>query len=121
MKFTKEHEWVEAQGNMAKVGITDFAQKKLGDIVFVELPEVGATFGKGDVIGTVESVKTVSDVYSPVAGEVTAVNTALEDNPASVNSDAYGSWIAEIKMDGGELPDELMSKDEYDKFCKEEH
>lgn len=121
MKFTKEHEWAEAQGALAKIGITDFAQKSLGDIVFVELPEVGATFSKGDVIGTVESVKTVSDVYSPVSGEVTAVNSALEDDPAAVNTDAYGSWIAEIKMDGDALPDDLMDEAEYEKFCKEEH
>jgi glycine cleavage system H protein len=121
MKFTKEHEWVTAEGGTAKTGITDFAQKSLGDIVFVELPEVGAHFDKGDVIGTVESVKTVSDVYSPVSGEVTAVNTALEDDPAAVNNDAYGSWIAEIKLDDAELPEGLMDEAEYADFCKEEH
>lgn len=121
MKFTKEHEWVSADGTTAKIGITDFAQKSLGDIVFVELPEVGAAFEIGDILGTVESVKTVSDVYSPITGEVTAVNSALEDNPGSINSGAYESWIVEIKMADDELPEGLMDEAEYEAYCKEEH
>jgi len=96
-KYTKDHEWIKVEGDTGKVGITDFAQKQLGDIVFVELPEVGRALKLGESFGTVESVKAVSELYSPVAGIVTAVNGALKDKPEAVNADPHGSWMIEIR------------------------
>ena len=103
--YTEEHEWIRVDGDQATVGITDFAQGQLGDIVFVELPEEGATLEAGDSFGTVESVKAVSDLYSPVGGEVVEVNEALNDNPEKINEDPYGDgWICLIEpTDGAEL------------------
>lgn len=118
--YTKEHEWVKFEGKKAYIGITDYAQSSLGDIVFVELPEIGAELKAGDVIGTVESVKTVSDVYSPVTGKVMDTNGALEDDPSMVNSDAEKSWIAVLETDGC-AAEGLMNVADYKKFCEEEH
>lgn len=121
--FTNEHEWVRIDGTKAFVGITDYAQSALGDIVFVELPKMGAELKKGGLIGTIESVKTVSDVFSPVTGKVVEINSALEDAPESVNSDPYGSYIAAIEIEdaaGSAIADGLMDKTAYDKFCGEE-
>ncbi|OFW79673.1 MAG: glycine cleavage system protein H [Alicyclobacillus sp. RIFOXYA1_FULL_53_8] len=99
LKFSKEHEWIRVEGNQAFVGITDFAQAELGDIVFVELPAVGATISENDVFGTVESVKTVSDLFAPVSGKVLQVNATLTDSPESVNSSPYGDgWMIVIEM-----------------------
>jgi len=118
LKYTKEHEWVRIENGVATFGITDHAQEALGDIVFVELPETGAAVEAGGAFVVVESVKAVSDAYAPVAGEVVAVNEALEDEPEKINTDPYGSgWIAKIRMSGDTV--ELMSDDEYNTFLEE--
>ncbi len=102
LKYTKDHEWVKIDGAAAKVGITDFAQKQLGDVVYLELPQVGRTLKKGDVFGTIESVKAVSELYSPVDGEVTEVHSDLVQHPESVNKDPHGSWMIAMKVTGGQ-------------------
>lgn len=115
LKYSKDHEWIRVEEDgTCTVGVTDHAQAALGDLVFVELPEVGSTLAEGDACAVVESVKAASDVYSPLTGEVTAVNEALADAPELVNSDAYGQgWIYRMSLDSeGEL-DELMSAEEY--------
>jgi len=118
LKYTKDHEWVRIDGDIATFGISDHAQEALGDIVFVELPEIGRTIDAGEAYAVVESVKAVSDVYAPAAGEVIEVNEELEGEPEKVNSDAYGAgWIAKVKMSGATL--ELMSDDEYNTFLEE--
>ena len=95
--YTEDHEWVTESGDTLKVGVTDYAQDQMGDIVFVELPEVGATFAKGEEFGTLESVKAVSELYMPIGGEIVAVNEDLGDSPELINQDPYGNWIVEIK------------------------
>jgi len=117
LKYTDEHEWVrtEADGTLT-VGITDHAQATLGDIVFLELPEVGKTVNAGDAIGVVESVKAASDIYSPVSGEVVAVNSAIADEPEEVNSDAYASWLFKIKLAAGASTDNLIDAAAYEKL-----
>ena len=97
LKYTKDHEWIRVSGDTADVGITDFAQQQLGDVVFVELPQVGRTLAQGEVFGTIESVKAVSELFSPVAGEVVAVNDALTSAPEQVNSDPHAAWIIRVK------------------------
>ena len=115
LQYTKDHEWVRIEGDEAVVGITTHAQDQLGDVVFVELPDVGASFEAGDTFGTVESVKAVSDLYAPLTGEITAVNDALEDAPETVNSSPYGDgWMIKVKVTGG--TDHLMSADDYQKL-----
>jgi glycine cleavage system H protein len=110
--YTKEHEWIRQEGDVVVVGITDHAQDQLGDVVYVELPEVGANIAEGDTFGTVESVKAVSDLYSPVTGEVVAINEVLEDAPESVNTDAYGEgWMIKVKVSGE--TEGLMSPADY--------
>jgi glycine cleavage system H protein len=98
LKYTKEHEWIDLQGDRGKVGITHFAQDQLGDVVYIELPEVGAKLKAGQSFGTIESVKAVSELYSPVAGEVVEVNAALKDKPEVINKDPHGSWMVVIKL-----------------------
>ena len=119
-KFSKKHEWVSLEGDIATVGITKHATEMLGDIVFVEVPDMGKSIEKEGQAAVVESTKAASDVYSPISGEVTEGNKAIADDPVSVNGDPEGaSWFFKLKIkDKGEL-DSLMSKDEYDKFCKE--
>lgn len=120
IKYTKNHEWVKVDGSKATVGVSDYAQENMGDVVFVELPEVGDSFDKGEGIATIESVKAVSDLYTGVSGEIVEVNEALLDEPELVNSDATGDgWVAVLEMkDPAEL-DELMSEEEYAEFIKE--
>jgi glycine cleavage system H protein len=119
-KYTKEHEWVKVDGDSATIGITDHAQESLGDIVFVELPKVGAEVSVGKSFGTVESVKAVSDVYAPISGTVTAVNDELTGVPEKINADAHGSWMIKIKVkDKGEASS-LMSAADYEKYVAEE-
>ncbi|PTM13122.1 MAG: glycine cleavage system protein GcvH [Bacteroidetes bacterium] len=115
LKYTREHEWVRDNGDgTATVGITDFAQGELGDIVFVELEPEGCTFQKDEVFGTIEAVKTVSELYSPIDGEITGFNDALEDDPELVNSDPYGDgWMIKIRMDDASQLEDLLSADEY--------
>jgi glycine cleavage system H protein len=115
-KYTKDHEWIKIAGAEARVGITDYAQKQLGDVVFLELPEVGRAFTKGDVFGTVESVKAVSELYCPVSGEVTEVNGALTQKPETVNSDPYGSWMIVMKVTGG--GDDLLDAAQYTELTR---
>lgn len=114
LKYTKDHEWIKIEGNVATVGITDFAQGELGDIVYVEVETVGENFDKEEVFGTVEAVKTVSDLFMPVSGEVIEFNDSLESNPEAVNNDPYGAgWMIKINLaDLSEL-DGLLSADEY--------
>ena len=103
LKYTKDHEWVRLGGGDARVGITDYAQKQLGDVVYLELPDVGRTVKQGEVFGTIESVKAVSELYAPVSGEVTEVNSALTSKPEAVNKDPHGSWMIAVRIaDPGE-------------------
>ena len=120
-RYTKEHEWIKVEKDIGTVGITHYAQEKLGDIVFVELPKVGTQLGAMESLGTVESVKAVSDIYSPVAGSVTEVNTALADNPALVNDDPHGKgWLVKIKLSKPKDLDALLSADKYQEFIRAE-
>jgi glycine cleavage system H protein len=113
LKYTKDHEWLRAEGDLAVLGVTDYAQKALGDVVFVELPKVGDKAISGKSIAVVESVKSVSDLFSPVSGEVVEVNKEIEDYPENINKDPYGSWILKIRMsDSGEL-EKLMDSQKY--------
>ena len=118
-KFSEDHEWISVEGDIGTVGITDFAQEQLGDVVFVEMPAVGTELSAGDEAGVVESVKAASEIYSPVTGEVTEVNAELEDNPGTVNSDPMSDgWFFKIKLsDPGEL-DDLMDAAAYKAFCE---
>jgi len=120
LKFTKDHEWIRVDGNEAYIGITDFAQKELGDIVYIEIETVGDDLSAGDAFGTIEAVKTVSDIYMPVSGKVLEKNGILEDAPETVNKDAYGDgWMVKIKMaDAAEL-NNLLSAAEYKKLIEE--
>ncbi len=121
LKYTKEHEWVRLKGNVATLGITDYAQDQLGDIVFVELPEEGEEVEKGDTFGVVESTKSVSDLYLPVSGKVIEVNDPLLDSPEIVNEDSYGEgWMIRIEMDDKTELEDLLSAEEYEAFIKEE-
>ena len=118
LKYTKDHEWVRVSGDRAHVGITDYAQKQLGDVVYLELPEVGKTFKKGDVFGTIESVKAVSELYAPVSGEVVEVNGELGQKPEGVNSDPHGAWMIVMKIaDAGENAD-LLDANAYTDLTK---
>lgn len=116
-KYTKEHEWAKFEGDIAIVGITWYAQSKLKDIVFIELPKVGRKVKRGDVIAVVESVKTASDIYSPISGEIVEVNEKLERSPELINKDPYGEgWIAKIKIENSKEIDELLSSEEYSRL-----
>ena len=118
LQYTRSHEWVRTEGDTATIGITDHAQDELGDIVFVELPETGATFDAGDSFGTVESVKAVSDLYTPVGGEVVEANEALSESPEKINEDPYGEgWIVKIQVSGEA---DLLSASDYEQFLEEE-
>ncbi|MCH7852176.1 MAG: glycine cleavage system protein GcvH [Candidatus Marinimicrobia bacterium] len=114
LQYTKDHEWIRREDDLAVLGITDFAQGELGDIIFVEFPDVGATFKQGEVFGTVEAVKTVADLFMPVAGEVVEVNSGLEGNPEQVNSDPYGlGWMVKVRIADSSQLDDLMGASEY--------
>jgi glycine cleavage system H protein len=117
-RYTKEHEWIDAAAGT--VGITDYAQDTLGDIVFVELPKVGAKVEKGKVFGSVESVKAVSDLYAPVTGTVVEVNQELATAPEKINKDAHGAWILKVELADPSEVDQLLSATDYEKFVKEE-
>ena len=113
IRYTEEHEWARLSGDTARIGVSDYAQDQLGDIVFVELPAVGDTIARGEVFGTLESVKAVSELYLPLSGEVVAVNTALTDAPELINQDPYAAWIIEVRpTDAGEY-DQLLSAAAY--------
>ena len=119
-KYTKQHEWIQASGNTAAVGITDHAQEELGDIVFVELPKVGAEITTGKTFGSVESVKAVSDLYAPASGKVIEINDDLATSPEKVNKDAHGSWMMKITLQNPSELDGLLSAADYEKFVAEE-
>ncbi|MDP6923220.1 MAG: glycine cleavage system protein GcvH [Candidatus Scalindua sp.] len=119
-KYTKEHEWIKIDGNIATVGITDFAQDQLTDVVFVELPEVGKQIEQNGNLCVVESVKSVSDIFSPVSGEIVEVNKALENSPALINNDPFESgWIVKLKVRNEIESAQLMTPEEYNKFLTE--
>ncbi|GAB4272508.1 MAG: glycine cleavage system protein GcvH [Candidatus Rifleibacteriota bacterium] len=119
MKFTKDHEWAKLEGDTAIIGITDHAATQLGDIVFVEMPQVGDEIKQGATIGTIESVKTVSDLYSPLSGEVISINEEIESNPGLVNEDPMGKgWILKIKVADPKEMDALLTEEDYKKFCE---
>ena len=121
LKYTQEHEWIRIDGKKAVVGITEFAQEQLGDIVFVELPEVGSQIEQGSPFGVVESVKTVSDLYAPVGGKVTAVNKGLETSPEEVNCSPYEKgWIIEIELSNEKDLSSLLDPVDYSEQCKNE-
>jgi glycine cleavage system H protein len=119
-KYTKEHEWINVDGAKGTVGITDYAQSSLGDIVFVDLPQVGAELKAGEIFGSVESVKAVSDLYSPVTGTVTEVNESLKDAPEKINQDANSTWMLKVELGDASELDSLLSAADYEKFVSEE-
>ncbi len=117
-RYTKDHEWIVVTGNLGRIGITDFAQKQLGDVVFVELPDVGRTVSQGQAAGTIESVKAVSELYSPASGKVVAVNEDLGSKPEVVNKDPHGTWLYDIELsDPGEL-ENLLDNSQYADLVK---
>ena len=113
IRYTDEHEWARITGDIARIGVSDYAQDQLGDIVFVELPAVGDTIARGEVFGTLESVKAVSELYLPLSGEVVAVNTALTDAPELINQDPYAAWIVEVRSTNAGEYDQLLSAAAY--------
>lgn len=117
-KYTKDHEWIELAGDQGKVGITDYAQQQLGDVVYVDLPEVGAKLKQGQSFGTIESVKAVSELYSPVSGEVVDVNSALKDKPETVNKDPHASWMIAIKLTNPGEAGALLDATQYQDLVK---
>jgi len=120
VKYTEEHEWISVEGDVATVGISDFAQEQLGDVVFVELPEVGADISAGDQVAVVESVKAASEVYSPVTGEVVEINDSIVEDPAGINGDAEGEgWFFKIRLSDPSELDDLMDAKAYAAFVKE--
>ncbi len=119
--YTKEHEWIRTDGSIGTIGITDHAQKELGDIVFVDLPKPGAHVAAKEVFGTVESVKAVSDIYSPVTGEVIAVNSKLQERPEMLNADPHGNaWLIRVQLSDGRETESLMTAEEYETYVREE-
>jgi glycine cleavage system H protein len=120
-RYAKSHEYVHLEGDTATIGITEYAQKELGDVVFVELPQVGSQLDAADELGSIESVKAVSELFSPVSGEVIEINEALADNPALVNTDPWGDgWMIRIRVTDATEIDELMTAEEYDEYIEKE-
>jgi glycine cleavage system H protein len=118
LKYTKDHEWIDLAGETGKVGITDYAQQQLGDVVYLELPEVGAKLKQGQSFGTIESVKAVSELYSPVTGEIVEVNSALKDKPEAVNKDPHGSWMVVIRLTNAGEAGSLLDAAQYQDLVK---
>ena len=120
-RYAKSHEYVHVEGETGTIGITDYAQKELGDVVFVELPQVGTELEQGDEMGSIESVKAVSELFAPVSGQVVEVNEALTDKPELVNTDPYGDgWMIKVKVVNADEVDELMSAEEYEEYIEKE-
>ena len=117
-KYTKDHEWIDIAGDRGKVGITDYAQQQLGDVVYVELPEVGVKLKQGQSFGTIESVKAVSELYSPVSGEVAEINSALKQKPEAVNTDPHGSWMIVVKLANSGEASALLDAAQYQELVK---
>lgn len=120
LKYSKDHEWVKVEGNKAYIGITDFAQHSLGDIVFVELPEVDSEFAEGEVFGVVESVKAASDIYMPISGKVVKANEDLVDSPELVNEDSYKNWMIVVEITNEEELNNLLDSKAYEELCGKE-
>jgi glycine cleavage system H protein len=118
LKYTKDHEWIELSGDRGKVGITDYAQQQLGEVVYVDLPEIGTRLRAGQSFGTIESVKAVSELYSPVAGEVVDVNNALKDKPETVNADPHGNWMIVIRLSNPGDAGSLLDARQYEELVK---
>ena len=118
LKYTKDHEWIDVAGDRGKIGITDYAQQQLGDVVYVELPDVGAKLKQGQSFGTIESVKAVSELYSPVSGEVVDVNATLKDKPETVNSNPHGSWMIAVKLTNPAEVGALLDATQYGDLVK---
>lgn len=117
LRYSKDHEWVLVEGDVATIGITDYAQHALGDVVYVDLPRAGDSFGSHEAFGSVESVKAVSEVFTPIGGEITEVNDALNDDAEKVNSDPYGeAWFIKIKMQNANEADKMLSAEEYEEY-----
>lgn len=116
--YSKEHEWVRVEGEEAYIGLTDYAQHSLGEIVYVELPEEDESYDKDSALGVIESVKAASDIYMPLTGTVVEANEDLEDAPESLNNDPYGAWIAKVKIEDESELEELMDADQYKEFCE---
>ena len=114
LKYTKDHEWIRISGDTAEIGITDFAQQQLGDLVYVELPEVGRAPAAGESFGSIESVKAVSELFAPMSGEVIAVNTALKDKPESVNSDPHATWMVKVRLSDPAAAASLLDSGQYE-------
>jgi len=121
LKYTKEHEWASLEGDVLTVGITDFAQSALGDIVFVEVPEAGSEVKQGSTFGVVESIKSVSDLYSPVTGQVIAKNSDVEGSPEKINEDAYAAWLIKVKIKDTSEINNLLTPAQYQEFCNSSH
>jgi len=117
-RYTKDHEWITVSGNRGRVGITDYAQKQLGDVVFVELPDVGRAVTQGQSAGTIESVKAVSELYSPASGKVVEVNPALSTKPDTVNSDPHGAWLFDLELSNPAEIDKLLTSEQYTELVK---
>jgi glycine cleavage system H protein len=120
LKYTREHEWIKIEDDIITIGITDFAQSELGDIVYVELPEIDEELEGDESFSTIESVKAASDIFMPVSGIIVEVNNELEDNSAFINEDPYGSWIIKVKVTDESELDDFMNADEYREFCEKE-
>ncbi len=118
LKYTKDHEWIDLAGDLGKVGITDYAQRQLGDVVYLDLPEVGTRVKAGQSFGTIESVKAVSELYAPMAGEVVEVNTGLKNKPEAVNKDPHGSWMIVLKLNDRAAADTLLDASQYADLVK---
>ena len=116
VKYTKDHEWIRLSGDTAEIGITDYAQQQLGDVVFVELPELGKTVGAGDVFGSIESVKAVSELFAPMSGEVTEVNPLLRDHPDSVNKEPHTTWIVKLRLSNPTEAGSLLDTEAYERL-----
>jgi glycine cleavage system H protein len=117
-KYTKDHEWIRLDGARARVGITDYAQQQLGDVVFVELPEVGRSVSAGEVFGTIESVKAVSELFAPMSGEVVAVNPDLPQHPERVNAEPHEAWMVELRLANESEAGSLLTSEQYDELVK---
>lgn len=119
LRYSKDHEWVEVNGDIATIGITDYAQHSLGDVVYIDMPRVGDHFGTHEAFGSVESVKAVSEIFTPLAGTVTEVNDGINDTPEAVNNDAYGDgWMVKLKMDNPLEADKMLSSVEYEEYLE---
>lgn len=117
LRYSKDHEWVKVDGDVAAIGITDYAQHALGDVVYIDMPRVGDKLGAHEAFGSVESVKAVSEIFTPIAGEIVEVNDALNDTPEAVNSDPYGdAWMIKVKMDNPGEADAMLSSEEYEEY-----